>query len=123
MNEDRRSRAPAGAAGLLVGALAADLVLRFMAGHAPPGPAPSSLPLLASPRTLRRAEGVGAVRATVIARALWRLGPEIDLEQIPGVGPRTAEAARRSIAPMGSQGVHSLALHAHDGPRPADRHR
>lgn len=68
-------------------------------------------PALPHPRALRRASGVGPRRSVDLARHLWDQGPEAELEDLDGVGPRTARAARAILAepPIGVDAGWSLA--------------
>lgn len=51
------------------------------------------------PRLLRQAAGLGRRRAMLVARALWEHGPDLELESLEGVGPKTAQSIRRVLFP------------------------
>ena len=70
-----------------------------------PRPGPGALP---SPRLLRQGAGVGPRRSLDLARFLWDEGVDADLERVPGVGPRTASAAREALAAAGFPGSGAL---------------
>lgn len=65
----------------------------------PGGAHPSDLPLLPYPRLLRQAAGLGRRRAMLASRALWERGPDLDLESLEGIGPKSAESIRRLLFP------------------------
>ena len=104
--------------GWWAGALAAERSEALAAGRwaqalrARPG---STWPALPHPRALRRAEGVGQRRSVDLARHLWRWGHDAELEELAGVGPRTARAARALLGelPVGIDAGWALAEAPH----------
>jgi len=66
---------------------------------------------LAHPRALRRGPGLGPRRSVDLARYLWHEGPDAELEDLAGVGPRTARAARAVLleTPIGIEAGWPLA--------------
>ena len=67
--------------------------------QAPYGRAPDGrLAPLVHPRGVRRARGIGRLRALEVADWAWAMGGPSELERIPGVGPVTAGPLGEAVA-------------------------
>ena len=62
-----------------------------------PGLAVDTSPPMPHPGQLRAIPGLGRARAIAVSRALWEAGPDLDLESLHGVGPKSAKAIRSTL--------------------------